>query len=162
MSLPIALASQTPPSSPPNKQGEKPSAAQERAAKMEWGDNALTAPQTPSMRLPSVDRSKVDPQIVQAAEGMETMFLDYMMKVMRQTVPKNEMDMENPATEIYQGMLDSEYAQKAAHAGGVGLSDTIIAYMDPKSYNISYNKGTGQMTAPPATKPSGESHRSKP
>jgi Rod binding domain-containing protein len=118
--------------------------------KMEWGANALAAPQTPSMRMPHVDRSKVDPQIVQAAEGMETMFLDYMMKVMRQTVPKNEMDMENPATEIYQGMLDSEYAEKAAHAGGVGLSDTIIAYMDPKSYTVNSNvRGKAASVAPP-------------
>jgi Rod binding domain-containing protein len=143
LSLPIAPASQLS-SSPPEKKGEHPTEAQERLARkmmgMQWGASALTAPQTPSIRNPEVDRSKVDPQIVQAAEGMETMFLDYMMKVMRQTVPKNEMDMENPATEIYQGMLDSEYAEKAAHAGGVGLSDTIIAYMAPDSYNLKSNR----------------------
>lgn len=121
MSPPLAPASARLPSTP---------------ARMEWGDNALTAPQTPAQRLPAVDRAKVDPKIVQAAEGMETMFLDYMMKVMRQTVPKNDMDLSNPATEIYQGMLDSEYAEKAAHAGGVGLSDTIIAYMAPESYTL--------------------------
>ena len=154
MSLPIAPAITSLPSSPPHsKRGEELTAAQERAAAMDWGANALTAPQTPSHRLPHVDRSKVDPQIVQAAEGMESMFLNYMMKVMRQTVPKNDMDLSNPATDIYQGMLDSEYADKAAHAGGVGLADTIIAYMDPKSYNLS----PGQMNAPAGEKP-----RSKP
>jgi Rod binding domain-containing protein len=111
---------------------------------MQWGDNALSAPQTPSYRAPTVDRSKVDPKIIQAAEGMETMFMDYLMKVMRETVPKNEMDLENPASEMYRGMLDSEYAKKAAQAGGVGLSDTIIAYLAPESYTFP----KGQMTAP--------------
>lgn len=140
MTLPIAPASTRLPSSPPEK-GEELTPAQERAAarqaQIEWGANALTAPQTPSARLPHVDRSKINPQIVQAAEGMETMFLDYMMKVMRQSVPKNDMDLSNPATEIYQGMLDSDYAEKAAKTGGVGLADTIIAYMAPESYNLS-------------------------
>jgi len=83
-----------------------------------------------------IDRHKVDPKIIQAAEGFEAMFLDYLMKTMRQTVPKNEMDLENGATEIYRGMLDTENAKKAVHAGGVGLADQIIAYLDPQSYNL--------------------------
>ncbi len=99
-------------------------------------DNALTAPSTPARRIQQVDRSKVDPRLVKAAEGMETMFLDYLMKTMRQTIPKNEMDLESPATEIYRSMLDSETAQIAARAGGVGLADQIIAYMLPESYSV--------------------------
>ncbi len=100
------------------------------------GDNALTAPVSPSKRVAVVDRSKVDPEILKAAEGMEAMFLDYMLKVMRETVPKNEMDLESPATEIYRSMLDSETAQKAARTGGVGLADQLIAYLDSQRYNL--------------------------
>jgi flagellar protein FlgJ len=102
---------------------------------------AASAPVSPTKTVPHVDRTKVDPQLVKAAEGMEAMFLDYMMKVMRQTVPKNEMDLESPATEIYRGMMDSEYAQKAAHQGGVGLADQIIAYLDAQGYNHSHGHG---------------------
>jgi Rod binding domain-containing protein len=91
---------------------------------------------TPDKRLPVVDKSKVDPETLKAAEGFEGMFLDYMMRIMRQTVPKNEMDLENGATEIYRGMLDSEYAQKAVHAGGVGLADQIVAYLEAQRYNL--------------------------
>lgn len=98
-------------------------------------DSILSAPTTPARRLPVVDKSKVDPQLLKAAEGMEAMFLDYMMKVMRQTVPKNDMDLDSPAAGIYQGMLDTETAQRAARAGGVGLADQIIAYMQPQVYN---------------------------
>jgi flagellar protein FlgJ len=75
-----------------------------------------------------------DPAIVEAAQGMEAMFLDYLMKVMRQTVPKNEMDLESGATEIYRSMLDSEVAQKSAQSQGVGLADQLIDYLDSSRY----------------------------
>jgi len=96
---------------------------------------------TPDRRVPMIDKSKVPPEILKAAEGMESMFIDYMMKVMRQTVPKNDMDLESPATEIYRGMMDSEYAEKAAHQGGIGLADQIIAYLSPQGYNLSEGHG---------------------
>jgi Rod binding domain-containing protein len=115
--------------------------------KMDWGDNALTAPITPSNRLPVVDRTKVDPQIRKAAEGMEAMFLDYMMKSMRQTVQKSEMSLENPGTRMYQGMLDSEMAQQAARLGGVGLADQLIAYLQTERYNLA-NTGEVRDAAP--------------
>ncbi|OFZ20155.1 MAG: hypothetical protein A2X94_09625 [Bdellovibrionales bacterium GWB1_55_8] len=76
----------------------------------------------------------MDPATIQVAEGMEAMFVDYMMKVMRETVPENEMSMSSPATKIYQSMLDSEYAQKAARAGGFGLADQVIAYLESQRY----------------------------
>jgi Rod binding domain-containing protein len=99
------------------------------------GASALTAPTTPGRRVPVVDRTQVPPEMRAAAEGMEAMFIDYMYKVMRQTVPKSDMDLDSPATEIYRGMMDTENAQKAAHAGGVGLADQIIAYLQSESYN---------------------------
>ena len=113
--------------------------------------NAFSALRTPSNRAPHVDRSKVDPKIIEAAEGMETMFVDYLMKVMRQTVPKNEMDLENPASEMYQGMLDSENAQNAVRAGGVGLTDTIIAYLAPQSYTLDQRQMNASENAPTKT-----------
>lgn len=95
---------------------------------------AREAHTTPNHRLPVLDRNKVDPQVVKAAEGMEAMFLDYLMKVMRETVPESEMGMESPATRIYKSMMDSDVAQKAARAGGVGLADQLIAYMVGQEY----------------------------
>ena len=103
--------------------------------------NALTAPTSPDNRMAVVDKSKVDPQLRAACEGMEGMFLDYMMKVMRQTVPKDEMSGDSPATAIYQGMQDSEMAQKAVKAGGVGLADQLIAYLDSQRYTLPREHG---------------------
>ena len=93
-------------------------------------------PITPGHRLVPVDRSRVDPALREAAEGMEALFLDYMMKVMRQTVPKSDMDLESPATEVYRSMNDSEVAKITAHAGGVGLADQIIAYLEASRYTL--------------------------
>lgn len=75
---------------------------------------------------------------------MEAMFLDYMMNVMRKTVPKEDMDLENTGTEVYRSMLDSENAQKAVRAGGVGLADQIVAYLESQRYNYMQGQGVPQ------------------
>ena len=93
-----------------------------------------TAVSLPVRHEPVIDRSKVDPAILEAANGMESMFIEYMMKVMRDTVPENEMDLESPATKVYRGMLDTEYAKKAAATGGIGLGDQVIAYLIERGY----------------------------
>lgn len=141
MSQPIALGRPLP-LSPPNRD------------RMEWGANALAAPTTPGRRVPVVDKTQVDPRTLEAAQGMEAMFLDYMMKVMRQTVPKNEMDLESPATEIYRSMMDSETAQKAARAGGVGLADQLVAYLESQRYTL----GRREHAAPAAEVRTGGTH----
>jgi flagellar protein FlgJ len=116
--------------------------------KMNQGEDAFSAPTSPARQLPMIDKSQVNPELLKAAEGMEAMFLDYMMKVMRQTVPKNDMDLDSPATEIYQGMMDSENAQRAAHAGGVGLADQIIAYLGGQGYNKPQGHGVPKKEKP--------------
>ncbi len=89
----------------------------------------------PAKVKPQYDARQVPPQVREAAEGMEGMFLDYLMKVMRQGVQTSEMSMESSATGIYRSMLDQEIAQKAVRTGGVGLSEQIIDYMMSRSYN---------------------------
>ncbi len=100
-----------------------------------FGKPRGSLPASSFRKIPQFKRSQVDPQILKAALGMEAIFLNQMFKVMRQTIPKNEMDLESPATEIYRGMMDSEYADRAAKHGGIGLADQIIAYLDSQRYN---------------------------
>ena len=96
-----------------------------------------------------------DPAIVEAAQGMEAMFLDYMLKVMRQTVPKNEMDLESGATEIYRSMLDSEVAERAARTQGVGLADQLIDYLDSSRYTEIRKPIAGAHVLPQSKRPKG-------
>jgi len=79
--------------------------------------------------VPKVDRSRVDPQLVKAAEGMEAMFIGEMMKAMRKTVPEGEHSLNNAGTRLYQSLLDAEHSKTAARAGNYGLADLIIANM---------------------------------
>lgn len=125
------------------------------------GASALTAPQTPGKRLPVVDKRRVDPQTLEAAQGMEAMFLDYMMKVMRETVPKQDNDLESPATRIYRGMQDSEFAKRAAQAGGIGLADQIVAYLEAQRYTLPRGHGVPSR-AEPAKAVQGVSHEGQP
>ena len=111
---------------------------------------------TPDNRAPVINRDDVPLEIRQAAEGMEGMFLDYMMQQMRKTVPDNEMDLNSPATKIYQSMMDSETAEKAAKGGGVGLADQIIAYMMSERYNLGQGHGV------PDSKVQGGTHAGQP
>ena len=99
--------------------------------------NSLTGPTTPNKRVPVIDKTKIDPQLLKAAQGMETLFLNQLMKAMRDSVPKNESDLESSATEVYRGMFDTEVSERAAKAGGVGLADQIIAYLQGTGYNNS-------------------------
>jgi peptidoglycan hydrolase FlgJ len=89
----------------------------------------FSPPTSPERQTAVVDRAKLPPEMVEAAEGMEAMFIDYMMKVMRESVPKTDMGLDSPATGIYRSMQDTEMAQNAARAGGIGLADQILAYM---------------------------------
>ena len=119
----------------------------------------------PSAQLSgNLHKPQIDPrrhaENVEAAKGFEGMFLDFMMQVMRQTVPKNDMDLENSASEIYRGMLDSEYVQKAVNAGGIGLADQIVAYLEGQQYNLP--RGSLDSGAPQSSKDSGGSHAGKP
>lgn len=72
-------------------------------------------------------KKEIDPQILEAARGMEAMFLDTMFQVMRQTVQDNDMNLENNATKLYRSMMDTELAQNAAKTSGVGLAEQIVA-----------------------------------
>lgn len=96
--------------------------------------NSSSAPRRAEKNLARVDRSRVDPQIVKAAEGLESLFLDQMMQVMRKGVERSELSLDNSASDIYRGMLDTEYSKIAAHTGGVGLADQIIEYLQSTQY----------------------------
>ncbi len=103
--------------------------------------NKLPQGSTPARRIHEVDQRKVDPTLIKAAQGMESMFLSYMMKVMRNSIPENKNNLENGATKIYRSMLDNLNSDKAAKAGGIGLADLIIDYMLASSYNKRVHPG---------------------
>jgi Rod binding domain-containing protein len=111
-----------------------------------------------SQARPPIDRRQVPDNVRQAAEGMEAMFIDTMIRTMRQSVPNSEYSLSNSATEIYQSQLDSEHAQKAVQSGGFGLADQIIAYLMSDRYNQKVDK---ESTQPVNQAQHGGSHESR-
>jgi Rod binding domain-containing protein len=59
-----------------------------------------------------------------AATEFESFFLYYMLKTMRQAVPKGGL-LNSKVGETYMGMLDQEVANQAAKQGGFGLAKSI-------------------------------------
>ena len=89
-------------------------------------------------------RAQATPEMRKAAEGLEAVFTSQMLKAMRSTVEESEFSLHNSATDIYQGMLDQEYADTAAHMNSLGLSNQIIDYWLRSQPNPQYNKEVTQ------------------
>ena len=99
---------------------------------------ALASPATPTVN--AGEPSASDPSAVarvrqpptsaeraamkKAATEFESFFLYYMMKTMRQAVPKGGL-LDSKVGETYLGMLDQEVANQAAKQGGFGLAKSI-------------------------------------
>jgi Rod binding domain-containing protein len=102
------------------------------------------------------DDPRITPEMREAAEGLEANFTAEMMKAMRGTVEESEFSLNNTGTEIYQGMLDQNYAEIAAHGNSLGLSGQIIDYLLRSAPKEPYNK-EGQ-TQPTVVKRTGGTH----
>ncbi|MBS4024202.1 MAG: rod-binding protein [Clostridia bacterium] len=66
-----------------------------------------------------------DQELKEACLQFETYFLQQMMQGMRATVPQSGFIPKSYAREIYEGMLDEQYAEKMSQAGGIGLAKLL-------------------------------------
>ena len=65
-----------------------------------------------------------------AATEFESFLLYYMLKTMRQAVPKGGL-LDTKVEDTYMGFLDQEVANQAAKQGGFGLAKTLERQMFP-------------------------------
>lgn len=107
------------------------------------------------------ERRDIDPQVKEAAEGLESLFLDTMFKAMRQTVQSSELSLENNATKIYRDMLDSETAKRSAAQNSMGLADQIVAYLEARGYTQKTGQPKDQAAPSQSQSQSPESTRSR-
>lgn len=76
----------------------------------------------------SIDRGGVDrnrKKIAQLSEDFEAIFLQLMLKSMRETVPKSGLVDGGNGEDVFRSMLDSEYAQNMAKQRFSGIADSI-------------------------------------
>lgn len=74
------------------------------------------------------------PQLEQAAKAYEQMFLNEMVKAMRQATPKAEET--SMAVGVYEDQMYDNYVEEWANQGGVGLSNLIYDQMMEKFGNM--------------------------
>jgi murein DD-endopeptidase MepM/ murein hydrolase activator NlpD len=61
-----------------------------------------------------------------AAAEFESLFINQMMKSMRETIGKSELFHGGNAEDIYTSMLDTELSKSMAKSGGIGLADMLL------------------------------------
>ena len=74
-------------------------------------------------------RGEISPQIREAAEDFEAMFLSGMFKPMFENLETDGMFGGGEAEKTYRGMLVQEYGKAMAQSGGIGLADQIAREM---------------------------------
>lgn len=89
----------------------------------------------------------------QVAQDFETMFIDLMVKSMRQTAQPEDM---SNAEDIYQGMLDSEYAKSMTTTNSFGIREQILNWLEQTDSQLKQSKD--QTSQPLTSKPSTNTH----
>lgn len=85
-------------------------------------------------------KAQQDPKkaLKQVASQFEAMFMQMLMKQMRQTNSAFETDspLNNSKTQTYRDMHDNQLAINLSSSGALGLADLIVAQLDPQGSNI--------------------------
>lgn len=68
-------------------------------------------------------------QMEAVSRQFEAIFVNQLVSEMRKTVHKNDFFKESHAEKVFQGMLDSEYAQKVAQSDQLGLAQLIYQHL---------------------------------
>jgi flagellar protein FlgJ len=89
-------------------------------------------------------------EIRKAAAEFEGFFIQYLLKVMRQTVPTGLID--NKMGHLFDSFYDQEIGVRGAQAGGIGLADLMVrAYTQNQGFETKNNVKT--LSSPPESLP---------
>jgi flagellar protein FlgJ len=76
------------------------------------------------------DSAKTDSKgMEKACKEFESLFVNYLMKEMRNTIPENELFGGGSAEKMYTTMLDGEVAKHVSIQRGIGLADMLYRQM---------------------------------
>jgi soluble lytic murein transglycosylase-like protein len=65
-------------------------------------------------------------KLQKACKDFEALFLQYLLKTMRSTIPKDEKEEFGLGQDIYQNIMDEEISKKIAQSRGVGISQMLF------------------------------------
>ena len=64
-------------------------------------------------------------KLKEACKQFEAIFIEYMLKTMRKSVPKSALFKRENAEQIYTSLFDEKVAEKVAESKGLGLADML-------------------------------------
>ena len=67
-----------------------------------------------------------------AAREFESLFLEQMVKEMRNATPESDFLGHEKGQELFQEMLDGEFVRLMTEAGGIGLADFLVRSLAEK------------------------------
>lgn len=101
-------------------------------------DLSLGYPNGLGRELPGIDNQLIHKdnavsrvQLTKAGEQFEAYFISYLLKVMRETVPKGAL--ENKQGAYFHSFYDQEIGVRAAESGGIGITRMVQDYAE-KNY----------------------------
>jgi flagellar protein FlgJ len=87
--------------------------------------------QMPPVKLPPINTQSKE-KLEKAACEFEGLFMDIVMKSMRDTVPESDVMGDSKKVAFFQSMLDSEYAKEMSKQGKIGLANAIVRQLSPQ------------------------------
>ena len=117
---------------------------------------ALTPPSTNSYldfdglgKLKGQARQDAKGAIRETAQQFEALFLQMMMKSMRESIVKSEMS-ESSTLETFEGMFDKEVSVQLAKKNTMGLADMLVKNLEQQQANIATTSDILQQRQDPA------------
>ncbi len=85
-----------------------------------------------SGNIESADRPRqkaADKKLEKACADFEAIFISYMFKNMRSTIPESGLN-NFPGKDLYNAMIDQKVAEDLAERGGIGIKDSLIRQLN--------------------------------
>ncbi|MBI5587078.1 MAG: rod-binding protein [Deltaproteobacteria bacterium] len=85
-----------------------------------------------NMNIPGGGSSSTDKSaaLKKAVTEFEALFINQMLKVMRDTVTKSKLFHGGSGEEIYDSLLDTELSNQMAKGGGIGLAKVLLGQFE--------------------------------
>ena len=87
--------------------------------------NTLQQAQLQAKRTEGARDSKYLSQLQKVSRDFESIFLSYMLKQMRKTVPEDPIFGNSNTKDIFQDMYDDATSRELSKAGGIGLASIL-------------------------------------
>ncbi len=75
---------------------------------------------------------KDEKRLKEACDGLESLFIYYLLKEMRASIPKSGFISGGKTEEMYTSMLDFQLAQEIASRRGIGISSVLFDQLTGK------------------------------